>query len=600
MASFSNFETPLLRVSRPVSACSKCRSAKIKCDGKLPACTACERSGRSAECSSANDQFAKGKERSYVASLESRVERLQKQILQAKGRRSSVRMLDVNSGESTLTPDVHSSIVNRKNERKEASVVDDLVSDFGFLSVNATARDFHGFTKQMSFARLVLSTSSVEEMPKFRVNDFPQRYAITHLIQHYLENIYVLYPFLSETKLFASLDALYQDGGRYANSIDRWTVRLVIAIAFASLSRRRGDAQYRDAVYHTAVALEGVENVLQPGSIVGIQAILLLVVYAMLDPHHFNSWYLIGVASRAMVDLGLHQDSTSPRQVPGPEADLRRRVYHSVYTLDRTISMAHRRAFSFTDDSSNVAFPINQKPFSVSSTSAREQEQVFLHALDPAIRLFQLRQLQSSAYQKLFQSSQQRIKEPWQIMSDSLHEMHLWIAQLPNVIRKPMKKLLRSEVLFGSILILSPPGLSPSLKSYRTDLLFNYACEYADIMSSINGDQEKFAFYTSHDILRASFVARRFLAILRDESGQFLNSTLSLAPPPGSGSVPQPSHLKWTTDEILIKAISCLDRLDKSLEHLSVRYDYPEPWKEFKDDSKVLKEMLFLRRETWN
>lgn len=135
MAGLSNFETPLLRVSRPVSACSKCRSAKIKCDGKLPACTACERSGRSAECSSANDQFAKGKERSYVASLESRVERLEKQICQAKGRRSSVRMLDADSGDSTFTPYPRSSIVNRKNERKEASVVDDLVSDFGFLYV---------------------------------------------------------------------------------------------------------------------------------------------------------------------------------------------------------------------------------------------------------------------------------------------------------------------------------------------------------------------------------------------------------------------------------------------------------------------------------
>ena len=189
----------------------------------------------------------------------------------------------------------------------------------------------------MSFARLVLSTSSVQEIPKFSVNEFPQRYAITHLVQHYLENIYVLYPFLSETKLFASLDALYQDGGRFAKSTDRWTVRLVISIAFASLSRQRGDAQYQEAVYHTAVALEGVETVLQPGSIVGIQAILLLVLYAMLDPHHFNSWYLIGVASRAMVDLGLHQDSTPPRQVPGPEFELRRRVYHSVYTLDRLV-----------------------------------------------------------------------------------------------------------------------------------------------------------------------------------------------------------------------------------------------------------------------
>lgn len=29
-------ETPILKVSRPVAACSRCRNAKIKCDGKLP------------------------------------------------------------------------------------------------------------------------------------------------------------------------------------------------------------------------------------------------------------------------------------------------------------------------------------------------------------------------------------------------------------------------------------------------------------------------------------------------------------------------------------------------------------------------------------
>lgn len=267
---------------------------------------------------------------------------------------------------------------------------------------------------------------------------------------------------------------------------------------------------------------------------------------------------------------------------------------------DRTISMAYRRAFSFTDDSSNVAFPSNQKPFSISSASAREQEKVFLHALDPAIQLFQLRQLQSSAYQRLFKSNYQRIEDPWQIMSDSLHEMHLWMAQLPNVIRKPMRKLLRSELLFGSILILSPPATSSSLKSYGKALLFSYACEFADIMSSINGDQEKFAFYTSHDILRTSFVAARFLAIIRDGPGQFLDGAMPEAPPPASGSIPPPSLPKWKTDEKLNKAICCLDRLDKTLEHLSIRYGYPEPWMEFKDDSKVLKEMLFLRRETWN
>jgi hypothetical protein len=119
-------ETPLLRVSRPVSACARCRNAKIRCDGKLPACSACERAGKSAECSSANDLFAKGKERSYVASLELRIERLEKQIALAKGGKTVAQIQSVDRGTSNA---------NRPQQHEEASDVDDLVSDFGYLCV---------------------------------------------------------------------------------------------------------------------------------------------------------------------------------------------------------------------------------------------------------------------------------------------------------------------------------------------------------------------------------------------------------------------------------------------------------------------------------
>jgi uncharacterized Zn finger protein (UPF0148 family) len=130
-------ETPLLRVSRPVAACSRCRSAKIKCDGKLPACTACERANRAKECSSTNDQFAKGKERSYVATLEARVERLEKKIAETKARRkSSLTMIDATG---FMTPRRISLDSNNKPKdrraarRKELCDIDELVSDFGFL-----------------------------------------------------------------------------------------------------------------------------------------------------------------------------------------------------------------------------------------------------------------------------------------------------------------------------------------------------------------------------------------------------------------------------------------------------------------------------------
>src|SRR3981081_3033009 len=81
MSSPSPFlDNPVLKVSRPVAACSRCRTAKIKCDGKLPACSACERANKATSWSGATDEFAKGKERSYVASLEGYCERLEKQL----------------------------------------------------------------------------------------------------------------------------------------------------------------------------------------------------------------------------------------------------------------------------------------------------------------------------------------------------------------------------------------------------------------------------------------------------------------------------------------------------------------------------------------
>jgi hypothetical protein len=129
-------QTPPLRVSRPVAACSRCRAAKIKCDGKLPACTACERATKASDCASTNDQFARGKERSYVATLEARVERLEQKINETRERRkSSLAMMEP----AVLSPRRLSTDASgrprdrRAARRKELSDIDELVSDFGFL-----------------------------------------------------------------------------------------------------------------------------------------------------------------------------------------------------------------------------------------------------------------------------------------------------------------------------------------------------------------------------------------------------------------------------------------------------------------------------------
>lgn len=128
---------PVLKVSRPVAACLRCRTAKIKCDGKLPACSACEKAGKASTCSGATDEFAKGKERSYVASLEGYCEKLEKRLAELR-RRKEAQGLDTNSGQDVPQSSITAFAAedsSSKAHRKEVRDIDDLVGDFGFLYV---------------------------------------------------------------------------------------------------------------------------------------------------------------------------------------------------------------------------------------------------------------------------------------------------------------------------------------------------------------------------------------------------------------------------------------------------------------------------------
>jgi hypothetical protein len=191
----------------------------------------------------------------------------------------------------------------------------------------------------MSYAQLILASCSEQELPKVPVKDLPPRYAAQPLIQYYLDNIYIFLPLLEEARVYAAVDAVYDPDHSKASPFDHWMIRLILAITSLGLSEQRNDAHYIDALGHLSAALQYAEDVLHPGSIASIQALVFLVGYAILDPHHFNSWHLIGAASRAMVDLGMHQDP--PKRDPPKSSttrsklELRRRVYWVVYALDR-------------------------------------------------------------------------------------------------------------------------------------------------------------------------------------------------------------------------------------------------------------------------
>jgi hypothetical protein len=343
-SSFS--ENPLLRVSRPVSACSRCRSAKVKCDGKLPACTACEKAGRENECSAANDQFARGKERSYVAALELRIEKLERRLAYARSRKASIAQHESDAPPTrqpaTDRKDSLSTIrdaIHRKAARnRENSDVNTLMADFGFLSINATTRDFEpSMSNNMTFARLVLAAASNDPLPETENWRLPSRQYAMSLIQYYMANIYSLFPAFSETTLFTVLDQLYMQHDQGIKDCDYWLVYMALAIGSMAQSQLKNDEHYVNGLQFVSQALQHADRALMPGYTTQIQSLILLTQYSMLDPAHFDSWHLIGFTSRAVIDLGFHQDPPPEQLSDKTILDTRRKTFYCVYSLDRSV-----------------------------------------------------------------------------------------------------------------------------------------------------------------------------------------------------------------------------------------------------------------------
>ncbi|KXJ92095.1 fungal-specific transcription factor domain-domain-containing protein [Microdochium bolleyi] len=576
-SSFS--DNPLLRVSRPVSACSRCRAAKVKCDGKLPACTACEKAGRESECSAANDQFARGKERSYVAALELRVEKLERRLAFARLRKASVARHDSEAGPMAMTDSsrkdslakIRDAIHRKAARRREDSDVNSLMAEFGFLSVNATTRDFEpSLNSNMTFARLVLAAASNDTLPNAKNWGLPPRHNIMATIQYYMTNIYSLFPSFPESVLYAALDHVYAHD-RSPRDCDFWLVYMVLAIASMAQSLVKDDDFYSSGTHFASKAMDYADRALMPGYTSQIQSLILLTQYSMLDPAHFDSWHLIGFTCRAVIDLGYHQDPPSEQVTDKAALDLRRKTFYCVYALDRAISMSFARAFSFTHGSINVAWP------RASSFARRQSITGQSHpGSEPGFLLFQLRRAQSHWYQELYQSGSVPLKDPTTFVWTMCRDMKEWGDSLPASLPAGFRAWFDLELHYSFVFLLAPSERTPYITDHNRLLIFEYSLAYLEKIYDVSHSSTAGAFYTYHDALRVFFIASQFIAVLRDAE-ELLLSGMSIATPPSEYGRPPPPSLPpgaaTLSGESIGRSLRCLQRTGTTLAKYGQRWE---------------------------
>ena len=188
---------------------------------------------------------------------------------------------------------------------------------------------------------------------------------------------------------------------------------------------RLSSHQYQPEEYH-ASAIVHLESFLGSSSSEGfggleeLQAVLLLASFALLRPVAPGLWYIVGVAMRLAVDLGLHYEdgvgldsgskdgSQVQQRIDARERgrrewirDMRRRLWWCVYSFDRLVATCVGRPFGISDQAISTEFPsmMDDKYITKSGLlTPPEGAPTYKHV---AFQYFKLRLLQSEIHDVL-------------------------------------------------------------------------------------------------------------------------------------------------------------------------------------------------------
>lgn len=239
------------------------------------------------------------------------------------------------------------------------------------------------------------------------------RAVVQPLIQHYISEVHPFLPLLHIPDLQRNVEQFYQDK---ASSNGKFMVLMVMCIAASNMSEHPSSMATWNALKFFSTASHTAAY--DPETLVGLEATLLVVQFAILNPSRMNAWYLTSIALRACASLGLHREATPAElqldsrhatpevgvmQSPGNAqksesvADTRRRLFWATYAYDRVQCITTSRPCGFEDEAITVKILPEGGPENSGGSSGF------------SVRRVQIIRLQSAIYNRLYQCDKEGV-----------------------------------------------------------------------------------------------------------------------------------------------------------------------------------------------
>ncbi|RAK96048.1 fungal specific transcription factor domain-containing protein [Aspergillus ibericus CBS 121593] len=391
--------------ARASTSCRRCHRRKKRCDRTLPQCETCLHAR--VACSFLDDDRLVGTYSiAYVQGLESRVRELEKElsavltsprpgfefdppivnfatppetdtfdefplltppvqarkdILAEEVKRLSLeataeRHLGSSSGWSfaKLTQAVLRRLSPDKAEFVFDGVDDGLDGPLpSFDDASGSLLDFNAFSSPCLFHQLSLS-QVLEDESVLADLQLPDKGHMTYLMDFYFAHSHTLYPIIRRNEFITVLWRVYNHPEEPLAGSALWMFRVWMVLAIGSTAHSSVSlVEKSESVLYYNKAMGYFEEAFELGDMAALEVLMLQVSYSFFNQIGPNTFFLVGVAARMAIGMGLHT-SSSYANLSTDVIEYRKRIFFSLYMMDRVVSISLGRPFAIHDDDIDI------------------------------------------------------------------------------------------------------------------------------------------------------------------------------------------------------------------------------------------------------
>ncbi|CCX15424.1 fungal-specific transcription factor domain-containing protein [Pyronema domesticum] len=423
------------RLFHTLTACTRCRSRKTRCDAGLPKCGPCERSGTHCEFFDSTKQ--KTIPRTYVVHLQNKVRQLEEEV----AKREALLAETAPPNNEDLVRGIGAVRFGDYEHYKEPRYVG---SSSGVtvtrLVLESAKKDLApGEFKDMTYQHRKNAVHSLlENHPDAGLAarvppdpKLPPRSLCEILVRFFCGKALYMLPVLHEPTFMKEVADVYEGS---KDPFKTFKLRMVLAISLQKYSKTRKYEMVADSYF--LAGLQDLEAILEPMDHSTLQCLLVMVQYALVKPTRIAAYHIVGLCVRLCIQLGYHQERTimlSERPLDPITKDMRRRLFWTLASMEYGLShvLGRPSAFATSDAYVDVKFyePVDDVYITAGGILPAPPSRKKLISM----HFFEMRRLQAEVRRTLYQNPAATPKsdqDPWFIQMKE--KCDKWKASCPN------------------------------------------------------------------------------------------------------------------------------------------------------------------------